>query len=113
MASSNLNIAGASYGRDSAGTRTVINNLKGDITDARRALTGADYSRVISTVRQYWSGEDADKFINEFKKTVRYIDSQYSKFNGLIDSLFNSDKRQFTSMQATNAASIKATNKTY
>lgn len=108
-----LRISGATYGRDTVGTTALKNNLKGDIARARKALTGADYQRVITAVRQYWSGPDANKFVNEFKKTVSYIDQQYRKFNGFIDTVFNADKRQFTKMQNVNASSISVKNVKY
>lgn len=109
----NLNIAGATYGRDSAGTAALKNNLKGDIASARKALKGADYNRVLTTVRQYWSGADADRFYGEFKATVNFIDQYYAKLDAFIDTVFASDLKQFKQMQSNNTLGIKGKNIQY
>ena len=108
-----LNMSAATYGRDSVTTKSLVNDLKNDIAHSRKALTGSDYQRVITSVRQYWSGADADKFVNEFKKTVSYIDEQYKKFEGFLDTVFTADMNQFKKMQNVNADQISGKNVKY
>ena len=102
----NLSISSATYGRDSAGAAKLRTNLLGDIQAARKALKGADYQRVITTVRQNWAGADADKFVKEFKATVNKIYTDFETYGRFIDTALADDKRQFTKMQATNASRI-------
>ncbi len=108
-----LNISGATYGRDTAGAKALISNLKGDISTAQKALTGADYQKIITFVNQYWSGADATKFINEFKKTVQYISTQYGKINSLVDTMISADAKYFAGVQNANANSITGKNVLY
>lgn len=101
-----LNISGATYGRDKAGQKRLLANLKNDIEKARKSLTGADYENIIKMVRQYWSGADAEKFLNTFKKSVSEVSTKMKTYEATIEKALSSDANQFAKLQSRNASTI-------
>lgn len=101
-----LNISGATFGRDKAGQKKLLANLKGDIEKARKNLTGASYESVVNNVNKYWAGEDAKKFLTMFKKSVSEISTKMKAYEKTIDSALNTDASQFAKLQSRNANTI-------
>lgn len=102
-----LGIGSATYGRDKSGQKKLLANLKGDIEDARKHLTGSNYEAVINNVNKYWSGADAQKFLTVFKKSVSDISTKMKNYEKTIETALNADASQFAKMQSKNAGTIK------
>ena len=103
-ANSSLSMSNATFARDEAGLRKLKANITGDIDRAINTLTSCNqYNTFISAVQKNWSGEDATKYIAQFKKAV----SNLAK--STVTSALDKDIAQFKSMQSTNASKIAGT----
>lgn len=102
-----LNISNATYGRDTAGTKTLLNNLKGDVEKARKLLTNANYQDVIKNVEKYWSGSDAEAFKQKFAKAVENISSKMQAYEKGLEIVIEADAKSFANMQYKNQGLIK------
>lgn len=95
-----LQIANATYGRDSKVLQTLKNNLTGDIDKAMKSLTGSEYTNFIKTVQSNWSGADADKFVQKFKESVKQIEAEFKAYKSQIIRALDADSSQFNKMQS-------------
>ncbi len=101
-----LQIANATYGRDSKGVQTLKSNLTGDIDKSIKVLTGSEYTNFIKTVQANWSGADADKFIQKFKESVKQIETEFKAYKSQIIRALDNDYSQFAKMQSSNASTV-------
>ena len=109
-ANSSLSMSNATFARDEAGLRKLKANITGDIDRAINTLTSCNqYNTFISAVQKNWSGEDATKYIAQFKKAVSNLASTYKQYKSTVTSALDKDIAQFKSMQSTNASKIAGT----
>ena len=111
---STLTMGNATYARDEAGLKALKANITGDIDRAIKTLSNCnEYESFISTIQKNWSGEDATKYINQFKKAVSNLANTYKTYKTTVTTALDKDIAQFKSMQSTNASKIAGTAKTF
>lgn len=101
-----LNINSATYGRDTAGAKKLLAELQKKISTSISALKGSAYTDVVNTVKKYWSGADADKFLSEFANEVTELQTSFKRYNEIIQTAMANDAKGFAGMQETNAGLI-------
>lgn len=102
-----LNMSNATYARDKAGRENLIKNLQGDIDRIIKKMQGSDYETVIKTVEKYWAGDDADKFIKAFKKSVKDVAKDMALYKAEIANAIKADSKYFAKLQTKNVGTIK------
>lgn len=103
-----LGIKDATYGRNVNGIIKLQSELNADIDRAVKAIDGSEYQNFVTTIGANWAGEDADRFISEFKKATTEIKSNFAKYKTTINNAINEDIRYFDSFQNTNADVVKS-----
>ncbi len=113
MASS-LTMGNATYARDEAGLKKLKADITGDIDRAIKTLKNCNaYDNFMSTIKKNWSGEDANKFIAQFEKSVSNLASTYKQYKSTVTAALDKDIAQFKSMQSANASKIDGTAKNF
>ena len=106
-----LNIAQMTYGRDAAGRKRLVTDLKADLAAAKKAF--ADVAEIKSAVAKYWRGPDATKFMEGFETMSQAAGKACTKFGEYVDNALSADAKNFNTMQNTNASQLpKANSKT-
>ena len=102
-----LDMSSATYARDEAGRKKLLTDLQGDISKAIKTVEN-ESKTVEGTIQKYWLGADATQFIKSFKSATNEIATLYKQYNSMITAALNEDTKQFSSMQAKNANTIKS-----
>ena len=98
-----LNMANATYGRDVEGQKRLITNLTKKIEAAAEAVKGKDYTNLIRTVKMYWSGADADRFLEVLEEETNEIQAQIKQYASQLEAAIEEDAKSFAQMQETNS----------
>ena len=93
----NVNITDMTYGRSDIGRATLLSNLKGDLNNAKAAF--GQLTEVNNTVRKYWSGTDADKFLAQLKSKADAAAKKCDSYKSIVETALASDDKKFRAMQ--------------
>lgn len=110
MASSNLTISNATYGRSLSGQKTVNNNLLNDIDKAYRTLdkTSKYYETLEKTIKKYWSGGDANTFIKLLNDQRASIQNRVKNYKTMVTTALNEDRSSFEKTQSSISSEISS-----
>ncbi len=90
------------YGRSEKGLSTLKAQIQGACSKKLNALTGSEYTTLVKTIRENWTGADANDFLNDLAKAISneqtYIKTKSSELQKVIDQ----DLRDFKAFQAKN-----------
>ena len=101
-----LKISSATYGRDASGAAKLKDQILKKLDDAKEAVAGKDLDTLKKTVRTYWAGVDADKFIAEIESKVNTMNNDFGKYRAMVEAAFENDAKSFAGMQNANASNI-------
>lgn len=101
-----MELTSMDYGRSEDGRKKLASDLQNDIDAGVKALSGGSYDNVISTVRKYWQGDDADKFVDRFKKSSQDLAAKFKEYKNAIGTALDNDDKQFRTMQSTQASNV-------
>ena len=96
-------IKSATYGRSEAGLKTLKANLQGDCSKMVNALTGSEYKTLVSTIKQYWAGADADDWLKDLESTIKTLTTNIKNVSKTAQGYLDSDLAAFKSFQSKNA----------
>ncbi len=88
------------YGRDADGRTKLLNDLKADIGNAKKELTGSNLTAIITAVDNNWSGADAEKFKKELKEKAESLQKSFEAYSAIIESSLTQDATGFAKMQS-------------
>lgn len=95
-------IKSATYGRSEAGLKTLKANLQADCSKMLNNLTGAEYKNLVSTIKQYWAGVDAEDWLRDLDSQINTLKSNIKKLSSNAQGYLDQDLASFKSFQARN-----------
>ena len=90
------------YIRNEATVKDLKSRIQSRLTDFNNSVKGAEYKQLISTVRQYWAGADAEDWITDFEKNANNLAVRIKRVNSSIQSMLDNDLKDFKSFQSKN-----------
>ena len=95
-------ISNATYGRSEAGLKTLKANLQADCSRMINALNGAEYKALVSAIKTYWAGVDADDWLKDLDAQVKTLSTDIKKLSSSAQGSLDQDLASFKSFQAKN-----------
>ncbi len=95
-------IKSATYGRSESGLKTLKSNLQGDCSKMINNLTGSEYKNLVSAIKQYWAGADADDWLKDLDATIKTLTSNIKSVSRSVQGYLDQDLTAFKSFQAKN-----------
>lgn len=105
----NLEITNATYGRSTAGQKSIVNNVQGDIDRAMKALdkSNKEYLNLRNTVKKYWTGPDANRFLKLLDDQRESIQNKMKSYKNTFVTALDQDRIQFDKTQDKIASNLK------
>ena len=97
-----LTIGNATYGRSVAGMKALKEDFTGSVNYLKKVLNGDKYTAFKNTVKENWTGADADDFLNDIEKTRTELSRKINALKTTFDAAIDADLRQFKSFQSKN-----------
>ena len=95
-------IQNATYGRSEAGLKVLKSNLQADCSKMVNALTGSEYKNLVSTIKQFWAGVDADDWLKDLDEQVKDLATNIKSISSTSQKYLDRDLAEFKSFQAKN-----------
>ena len=95
-------IKDATYGRSEAGLKTLKANLQADCSSMINNLTGAEYKNLVSAIKQYWAGVDADDWLKDLDTQINNLTTNIKKLSSNAQGFLDQDLAAFKAFQARN-----------
>ncbi len=95
-------ISSATYGRSEAGLKTLKANLQGDCSKMINTLNGAEYKALVSAIKTYWAGVDADDWLKDLDAQIKNLTTSIKSLSSTAQSALDVDLSNFKSFQAKN-----------
>ena len=92
-----VSITNMTYGRSDTGRATLLSNMKGDLNNAKAAF--GQLTEINNTVKKYWSGTDADKFLAQLKSKADAAAKKCDSYKSIVETALASDDKKFRAMQ--------------
>ena len=105
----NLEITNATYGRSTTGQKIIATNISGDIDRAVKALdkSSKEYITLKNTIRQYWTGPDANRFLKLLDDQRESIQNKMKSYKNTFKRALENDRTQFNKTQNNIANQLK------
>lgn len=97
-----LTMSAATYARSKAGRTKLKNDFAGDIDNLIKILNGDKYAALKKTVKNNWSGADADDFLNDIEKSRKNLQKSLNTLKTTFNNAMDADAKQFSSFQSKN-----------
>ena len=94
----------ADVGVSTSGINDLEKQVLKEVTEAAEVCStnSKEYKALISSIRQYWSGEDCNNYIADLKQAVKDLNDTVSYINTSIKNGLEKYKSEFASFQRSN-----------
>ena len=97
-----FNMTNATYGRDQQGINKLQQTYSAEIKSISNSLTGEKYIQMINLIRENWSGQDANNFINDIEKRIKTLKSDILSYDSKINRALQDAYIDFVKFQSNN-----------
>ena len=97
-----INMSGAEFARSKTGQSKLITEYKNDVKKIKKTTeNGKAYQELVKTVKKYWAGADADKFLKNVANYRNNIKQTATNAERVLEQAINADYNQFVKNQST------------
>ena len=97
-----LTIGTATNARSKVGLARLKADFNADLLKITSRISGSKYDTLVKTVKNNWSGADADDFLSDLKKTSESLKKQVKALKNEIEKALDDDYNSFIKFQQGN-----------
>lgn len=99
-----LTMKKADVGVSTSGINDLEKQVLKEVSEANEvcSLNSKEYKALVSSIKQYWSGEDCNNYVADLNQAVKTLNTAVSSINTSIKSGLEKYKSEFASFQQNN-----------